>query len=130
MKTLNVSKNKMKTLLIPVAIIVIGIVMFFVNNGFNFDIEFQGGVKMEIAMDNVNTEEIKGYLEAETGINPVIVQTTSKGISIKTQPIDEELKAQIFQKMQEKYQALHLQALENVFRQRQCYLHLLQCYVY
>lgn len=105
MKVLNVSKNKMKTLLIPIAIIVLGIVMFFVNKGFNFDIEFQGGVKMEIAMaGDVKTEEIKSYLETETGINPVIVQTTSKGVSIKTQPISEELKAQIFQKMQEKYQ--------------------------
>ena len=69
---LNVTKNKTKTLLIPIAVIVIGIVMLFVNNGFNFDIEFMGGVKMEIAMDNVNTAEIKEYLEAETGVNPIL----------------------------------------------------------
>ena len=112
---LNVTKNKTKTLLIPIAVIVIGIVMLFVNNGFNFDIEFMGGVKMEIAMDNVNTAEIKEYLEAETGINPIIVQTTSSGVSIKTQPIDEVKKAEIFTKMQEKY-ALEDDALlsENV----------------
>ena len=112
---LNVTKNKTKTLLIPIAVIVIGIVMLFVNNGFNFDIEFMGGVKMEIAMDNVNTAEIKEYLEAETGVNPIIVQTTSSGVSIKTQPIDEVKKAEIFTKMQEKY-ALEDDALlsENV----------------
>ena len=112
---LNVTKNKTKTLLIPIAVIVIGIVMLFVNNGFNYDIEFMGGVKMEIAMDNVNTAEIKEYLEAETGVNPIIVQTTSSGVSIKTQPIDEVKKAEIFTKMQEKY-ALEDDALlsENV----------------
>lgn len=104
MKTLNVVKNKTKTLLVPIAIIVIGIVMYFVNGGFNFDIEFMGGIKMEVAMDGtVNTSEIKEYLEAETGVNPIIVQTTSKGVSIKTQPIEEETKNQIFEKMQEKY---------------------------
>ena len=112
---LNVTKNKTKTLLIPIAVIVIGIVMLIVNNGFNYDIEFMGGVKMESAMDNVNTAEIKEYLEAETGVNPIIVQTTSSGVSIKTQPIDEVKKAEIFTKMQEKY-ALEDDALlsENV----------------
>lgn len=103
MKTLNITKNKTKTLLVPIAIIVIGIIMFFVNGGFNFDIEFLGGIKMEIAMDNVNTSEIKEYLEEKTGINPIIVQTTSSGVSLKTQPIEEEKKNEIFDAMKEKY---------------------------
>ena len=103
MKILNVTKNKTKTLLIPIAIIVIGIIMFFVHGGFNFDVEFLGGIKMEIAMDNVNTSEIKEYLESETGINPIIVQTTSSGVSVKTQPIEEEKKNEIFNAMKEKY---------------------------
>ena len=105
MKTINITKNKTKTLLVPIAIIIIGIIMYFVNGGFNFDIEFMGGIKMEVAMDGaVNTSEIKEYLEAETGVNPIIVQTTSTGVSIKTQPIEEEVKTQIFDKMQEKYE--------------------------
>lgn len=103
MKTLNVTKNKMKTLLVPIAIIILGIVMYFVHGGFNFDVEFLGGIKMEVAMDNVNTSEIKDYLEKETGVNPLIVQTTSSGVSIKTQPIDEETKNEIFSLMKDKY---------------------------
>ena len=103
MKILNVTKNKTKTLLVPIAIIIIGIVMYFVHGGFNFDVEFLGGIKMEIAMDNVNTSEIKEYLEKETGVNPLIVQTTSSGVSIKTQPIDEETKNEIFSLMKDKY---------------------------
>ena len=103
MKTLNVTKNKMKTLLVPIAIIILGIVMYFVHGGFNFDVEFLGGIKMEVAMDNVNTSEIKEYLEKETGVNPLIIQTTSSGVSIKTQPIDEETKNEIFSLMKDKY---------------------------
>lgn len=104
MKTLNITKNKTKTLLVPIAIIVIGIIMYFVNGGFNFDIEFLGGIKMEVAMDgNVNTSEISEYLEEKSGVDPIIVQTTSSGVSIKTQPIEEETKNVIFQAMQEKY---------------------------
>ena len=103
MKILNICKNKLKTLLVPIAIIVIGIVMFLVNGGFNFDVEFLGGIKMEIAMDDVNTSEIKTYLEEKTGINPIIVQTTSSGVSLKPQPIEEEKKNEIFAAMKEKY---------------------------
>ena len=103
MKILNVTKNKTKTLLVPIAIIILGIVMYFVHGGFNFDVEFLGGIKMEVAMDNVNTSEIKEYLEKETGVNPLIVQTTSSGVSIKTQPIDEETKNEIFSLMKDKY---------------------------
>lgn len=103
MKILNVTKNKTKTLLVPIAVIILGIVMYFVHGGFNFDVEFLGGIKMEVAMDNVNTSEIKEYLEKETGVNPLIVQTTSSGVSIKTQPIDEETKNEIFSLMKDKY---------------------------
>ena len=104
MKILNISKNKTKALLLPLAIVIIGIIMYFVNSGFNFDIEFLGGIKMEVAMDgNINTSEISEYLEKETGITPIMVQTTSSGISIKTQPIEEEAKNQIFDALKKQY---------------------------
>lgn len=91
MKNLDIVKNKVKFLIIPAVIILLGVVMYFVNGGFNYDIEFMGGVKMEIAWDNhPSTEEIRTYLEDETGINPIIVQTTENGISIKTKAIEEK----------------------------------------
>ena len=94
MKNVDIVKNKIKFLLIPAVIILVGIIMYFVNSGFNYDIEFIGGVKMEIAMDGAkNTEEIKAFLESETGISPIVVQTTEQGISIKTKAIEEKAKA-------------------------------------
>ena len=94
MKNVDLVKNKIKFLLIPAVIILVGIIMYFVNGGFNYDIEFIGGVKMEIAMDGAkNTEEIKAFLESETGISPIVVQTTEQGISIKTKAIEEKAKA-------------------------------------
>lgn len=95
MKNVDLVKNKIKFLLIPAVIILVGIIMYFVNGGFNYDIEFIGGVKMEIAMDGAkNTEEIKAFLESETGISPIVVQTTEQGISIKTKAIEEKAKAE------------------------------------
>ena len=93
MKKFDIVKNKYKFLLIPAVIVLAGIIMYFVNGGFNYDIEFIGGVKMEVAMDgDKNTEEIKSFLESETGISPIVVQTTEKGISIKTKAIEEKAK--------------------------------------
>lgn len=90
MKNMDIVKNKSKFLIIPAVIILIGVIMYFVNGGFNYDIEFMGGVKMEIAWDNhPSTEEIRTHLEGATGISPIIVQTTENGISIKTKAVEE-----------------------------------------
>ncbi len=105
MKTLNVTKNKFKYLLIPIIIVIAGIVMYFVQ-GFNFDIEFMGGVKMQVNMGTTfKNEEIKNFLEEKTGITPIIVQTVGDGTqaSIKTQPIEEEKKNEIYQVLKEQY---------------------------
>ena len=93
MKNLDIVKNKVKFLIIPAVIILVGIIMYFVNSGFNYDIEFMGGVKMEIAWDkHPSTEEIRKNLEDATGISPIVVQTTENGISIKTKAVEEKAK--------------------------------------
>lgn len=106
MKSLNITNNKIKYLLLPIIIIVAGIVMYFVNGGFNFDIEFMGGIKMQVNMGaSFDNEEVAKYLEETTGITPIIVQNIGDGTqaSIKTQPIEEEKKNEIYSALKEKY---------------------------
>ncbi len=104
MKTTDFVKNKIKYLIIPAVIVLLGVVMYFVNGGFNYDIEFMGGIKMQIAWENpASTEEVKAYLEEKTQVSPLVVQTTSGGISIKTKAVEEEKKNEIFKALQEKY---------------------------
>lgn len=105
MKSINVTNNKGKYLLIPIIIIIAGIVMFFVR-GFNFDIEFMGGIKMQVDMQApFNNEEVSDYLEETTGVTPIIVQAIGDGTqaSIKTQPIEEEKKNEIYTALKDKY---------------------------
>lgn len=105
MKSINVTNNKIKYLLIPIIIVVAGIVMYFVQ-GFNFDIEFMGGIKMQVDMGTTfSNEEVSSYLEEKTGVTPIIVQTVGGGTqaSIKTQPIEEEKKNEIYSLLKEKY---------------------------
>ena len=105
MKTMNVTSNKVKFLIIPLLIIAAGIVMYFVHGGFNFDIEFMGGVRMQVDMEkSFDYEEVSKYLEEQLGISPVIVQSGSgTTATIKTQPIDDEQKDKIFSSLKEKY---------------------------
>ncbi|MBQ7793135.1 MAG: protein translocase subunit SecF [Clostridia bacterium] len=105
MKTMNVTANKVKFLLLPLLIIVAGIVMYFVNGGFNFDIEFMGGVRMQVDMEqSFDNEEVSAFLEEKLGISPVIVQAGSgTTATIKTQPIDDAQKDLIFSSLKEKY---------------------------
>ena len=108
MKQINVTKNKGKYLLIPIIIIIAGIIMYFVQ-GFNFDIEFMGGIKMQVNMGApFNNEEVASYLEEKTGITPIIVQTIGDGTqaSIKTQPIEEDEKNGIISALKEQYQVI------------------------
>jgi preprotein translocase subunit SecF len=105
MKSINVTNNKGKYLLIPIIIVIAGIIMYFVQ-GFNFDIEFMGGIKMQVNMGTTfKNEEVSQYLEEKTGITPIIVQTIGDGTqaSIKTQPIEEEKKNEIYAALKEKY---------------------------
>ena len=102
MKSINVTNNKIKYLLIPIIIVIAGIVMYFVQ-GFNFDIEFMGGIKMQVNMgQSFKNEEVSSYLEEKTGITPIIVQTIGDGTqaSIKTL---EEKKTEIYSALKEKY---------------------------
>ena len=106
MKQINVTNNKVKYLLIPVVIVVLGIVMYFVRGGFNFDVEFMGGIRMQVNMQQpFNNEEVAKFLEEKTGITPIIVQTIGDGTqaSIKTQPIEEEKKNEIYSALKEQY---------------------------
>lgn len=89
MKTMNITSNKIKFLILPLVIIIAGVVMYFVNGGFNFDIEFMGGIRMQVDMEKeFDNEEVSAFLEETLGISPVIVQAGSgTTATIKTQPL-------------------------------------------
>ncbi|MBS7297997.1 MAG: protein translocase subunit SecF [Eubacteriales bacterium] len=110
MKNINVTANKGKFLLLPLLVVLVGVIMFFVNSntkdsGFNYDIEFMGGVRMQVEMEKAfDNEEVSDFLEEKLGISPVIVQAGSgTTATIKTQPIDDAQKDLIFSSLKEKY---------------------------
>ncbi|MDO4618407.1 MAG: protein translocase subunit SecF [Clostridia bacterium] len=106
MKKIDITKKKIIFLILPLLLVVAGVVAYFVNGGFNFDIEFMGGVRMQVDMEKkASNEEVSSFLEEKLGISPVIVQSgEGNSVVIKTQPITEEQEASIYPMLKEKYQ--------------------------
>lgn len=104
MKAINVTKNKIKFLLIPAVIIVVGIIMFFVKGGFNFDIEFKGGIRMQVDMtQSFDNQEVAKLLQEKTGISDVVVQKSGDGTKAIIKTSEEDAKTEIFNTLKEKY---------------------------
>lgn len=101
------TKNRWKFVLIPALVVVLGIIMYIVHGGFNFDVEFLGGVRMQI---NLHTEfdnkEIADLIQENT--TDTVSATVQKGSSneiavVKTPPIEDNVKDEIFKAIKEKY---------------------------
>lgn len=114
MKSLHMTKNKYKFLLVPVIIIIAGIIMYFVNGGFNYDIEFQGGMRMQVNLgQEFDNNEISGLVKDATGISSAVIQKSGidgTAVVLKIPAKDngnevnlEEARDHIFNAMKEKY---------------------------
>ena len=90
-KVFNYTQNKVKFLLLPVIILVLGIVMYFVHGGFNFDVEFVGGTRMQVAINgSVDNKEIAQVIKDATGLDATIQQSaTDNNVIIKLPATDE-----------------------------------------
>lgn len=107
----NFVENKIKYLLIPALIIVVGIAMYFVHGGFNFDVEFMGGIRMQVDLgQDVSNKEItdvvNDILKKNNVDGKVTVQKSgdlSTQYVIKTPPVEEAMKDTIFNELKTKY---------------------------
>lgn len=106
------SKHKVKFMLLPIVIIIAGIVMYFVHGGFNFDVEFLGGIRMQVEMgQDFNNEDVSKLVKDTTGLDAVIQKSGATGQTavIKLPATDaddggEVNKDAVFSALQEKYQ--------------------------
>lgn len=104
-------ENRIKFLALPLIIIVAGIVMYFVHGGFNFDIEFMGGIRMQVDMGqdvpNDDISELVSNVLSENGIDgKVTVQKSGESgnhVVIKTPPVEESMKDTIFNELKTQY---------------------------
>lgn len=103
---MKITKNKTKFLILPILIIAIGIVMYFVR-GFNFDTEFVGGIRMQINVGSeFNNDDLKNLVIDTCGdVAAPVVQKIGDGTqaTIKMSELDIETKTSLDDAIKEKY---------------------------
>lgn len=105
MKINNLTKNRFKFILVPAIIILVGIVFFIINSGFNYDVEFMGGIRMQVELgQEFDNDEVSKLISDKTGTSVTIQKgNTSTSAIIKTPPVEESKKDEIFNALKDKY---------------------------
>ena len=100
------TQNRVKFLLLPILVIVVGIVMMF-TRGFNFDTEFVGGIRMQINVGSEfeNQDLANLVVEVAGEVAAPVVQKIGDGTqaTIKMSELDDETKAKLETAITEKY---------------------------
>ena len=91
-KSFNYAANKVKFLLLPIAIIVLGVIMYFVHGGFNFDVEFMGGIRMQMSLEeDFENKDIADIIKDATGLDATVQRSATDGsLVIKLPATDAE----------------------------------------
>lgn len=103
----DMTKNRWKFVIIPALIIAIGVVMYIVHGGFNFDVDFMGGIRMQVNMHSeFDNKEIADFIQEKT--TETVSATVQKGSTdeiavIKLPPVEDDIKTGIFNSIKEKY---------------------------
>lgn len=106
MKNFKYTENRVKFLLLPIVLIVVGLIMYFVR-GFNFDTEFVGGIRMQVNVGaEFDNQEIADLVTEVAGdVAAPVVQKIGDGTqaTIKMSELDDEAKANLTAALTEKY---------------------------
>ena len=91
-KVFDYTAHKVKFLLLPVIIILLGGVMYFVHGGFNFDVEFVGGIRMQMDIEgDYTSKDIADIVKDATGLDATVQSSAaSKTVVIKLPATDDE----------------------------------------
>lgn len=99
-------ENRKLYFLLPVVLIVLGIIMYFVNGGFMQDVDFVGGMTMYVEMGKeVDLDEVAQLVQDSTPeiATPIVQNSDGTQIVIKTTPIDTEVRENVQAAIIEKY---------------------------
>jgi len=100
------TENRVKFLLLPLLIIAVGIVMFFVR-GFNYDTEFVGGIRMQVNVGSTfeNQDLANLVIENAGEVASPVVQKIGDGTqaTIKMSELDDATKTKLTDAIKAKY---------------------------
>ncbi len=93
-------------IILPLIIVLVAAVMFFVHGGFAEDVDFAGGLTMYIDMGkDVDLDELSQFIIDCTpdGVNPTTQRSEGTQVVIKTTPVSSEVRDEMQAAILEKY---------------------------
>lgn len=88
---------------ISLVIVAAGIVSYFINGGFNLDIDFAGGTEVVISGVKYDEAKITKSFEAVEGVKVSTVQKTEDGVIVKTKFLSDAAKTALEAKIKADY---------------------------
>lgn len=105
---MKVVENRWKFVIIPALIVVLGIVMYIVNGGFNFDVEFLGGTRMQVELKSeFDNDELSQLILDKTGASAKVQKSgnsaTQAIIKVQATENEDETKIAVMDTLKEKF---------------------------
>lgn len=108
---MNIIKNRKKFLAFSIILIAVGIVVMIINmasgkGAFNLDVEFTGGMSLDISIgQEFNNDDIADIIKDVTGQTSPYIQKiiNSNDVSIKMQSVDSETRTALLDALKENY---------------------------
>ncbi len=100
----NITEKRKIFYIIPVVIIIIGIIMGFVNQGFNLDTDFMGGTSITVDMGkNFDDAKLNDFVESTVGVDVTVQKSGSTNAVIKTVALSQEQKTTLLSALEKEY---------------------------
>ena len=110
----NIVEKKGIFFIIPLVLILIGVVSFFINGGFNTDIDFSGGTEIIISGVKYNEKAITKTLESVEGVKVSTVQKTDDGVLVKTKYLPDKQVTEVKAAVAKDYEKAKVESIDNI----------------
>ncbi len=110
----NIVQKKFIFMAVSLLIILAGVVCYFVNGGFNQDIDFAGGTQIVITGIKYDEKAITKSLESIKGVEVSTVQKTEDGVLVKTKYLKDTLKTEVESKIPKDFKDAKVVSAESI----------------
>ena len=110
----NIVEKRFIFIIISLVIIAAGVACYFINGGFNLDIDFAGGTEIIISGIEYDEAKITKSLESIEGVDVSTVQKTEDGVLVKTKFLEDAQKTAVENKIPQDFKDAKISSVDSI----------------
>lgn len=110
----NIVEKRFIFIIISLVIIATGVACYFINGGFNLDIDFAGGTEIIISGIEYDEAKITKSLESIEGVDVSTVQKTEDGVLVKTKFLEDAQKTAVENKIPQDFKDAKISSVDSI----------------